>query len=560
MQKFVLTCFLLNLAFIGIQCQEPCDPTLPLFEEVNPIWRHQIIDSTIIGYPDPDPSINFFYSGDDHLSFDLVGSFISGNFLYSITEIDITGDIAGALIEKIDLQTGELVWQISNDLRVSPYREKVLSVKAVDDVLVVSGIREEITNEASIPLQEKWFVGKSKGMIFERIYDLETGQQISFTTPSMGDSLAYSASFIPWVYYNFFDGDEIENFLDAKNFVSGDESFLIRRKIDKQGRLMAGPDTLVTGRFNGRLHNDAIRQGGPRLRKKENGNFLYVEQYSPLPGINHTFEAIISEYDPDFNLIRERDLKDFSLEEFSNIQILRTTADYILIRGCYDVENQLISNCESFCLILDHDLELIDRFDLVDAAGEQYQPGLYGLAVGGDGNYFVTDLDFMRDSVSTNHILTVNDQGILEVFQSFNGLNINQASGINHIDLLDNGDFLLRFRHSCLAEGVLGTVGSFQEWIRVDGAGFMTSISTVNNDFKYEVSPNPFTDYIEIDNVDGEITSVTILNLNGVIVKNTKVNGEENIRINTSDFESGFYFVSVINGNNQTSAVSIVKM
>jgi len=168
-----------------------------------PIWRHYIVDSTIIGYPDPDPGNDVVYSGDDHLFFDL-GSFVEGDYLYGITEINLTGDIAGAFIEKINLETGEVLWQISNDLRVSPYREKVLSVKVEGEQLIVSGIREDITNELSIQLEEIYFVGKSEGKIFERVYDLDTGQQISLATPSEEDSLAFNLSFTPWLYYKFF--------------------------------------------------------------------------------------------------------------------------------------------------------------------------------------------------------------------------------------------------------------------------------------------------------------------------------------------------------------------
>ena len=561
MQKFILIILFINVAYSNLISQEPCDPTQTLFEDVVPIWRHYIVDSTIIGYPDPDPGNDVVYSGDDHLFFDL-GSFVEGDYLYGITEINLTGDIAGAFIEKINLETGEVLWQISNDLRVSPYREKVLSVKVEGEQLIVSGIREDITNELSIQLEEIYFVGKSEGKIFERVYDLDTGQQISLATPSEEDSLAFNLSFTPWLYYNFFDEQEVENFLDAKNFVTGNESYLIRRRINETGRLVSGPDTVVVGRFNGRLINDAIRQSGPRLRKKEDGNFLYVEQYSPLPNIDQTFEAFISEYDKDFNLIRERNLKDFGLEKFSVIQIIKTTPEYIFLRGCYNVENQIVTGCRTFCLVLDHSLDLIDQFDLVDAAAEQYQIGPNNFSRGTNESFFFTNTDFTFDSVSvsTNLILRSTPDGILEAFQSFRGLNANRLTLITFMEILDNGDFLLKLRHNCFEEGVISTVGSFQEWIRIDADDFISSISQINTEFKYQVGPNPFIDYIEIGNLHGDISEVIITNLNGIVVRAQKVIASQKVRMDTTNLEPGFYFISVVSKNNEVSSTGIVKM
>jgi len=387
-----------------------------------------------------------------------------------------------------------LIWQISNDLRESVYREKVLDARVEEDMFIVSGIREDISNEQSLQLAEVAFVAKSEGKIFERVYDLETGQQISYDTPIQEDSLAFNLSFTPWLYYN--------------------------------------------------------------------GNFLYVEQYSPLPKIDQTFEAFISEYDKDFNLIRERNLKDFGLEEFSLIQIIKTTPEYIFLRGCYNVENQNVTACGAFCLVLDHSLDLIDQFDLIDAAEEQYQIGLNNFSRGTNEAFYVTSIDFTFDSVSvsTNHILRSTPDGILEAFQSFRGINANRLTAITFMEVLDNGDFLLQLRHNCFEEGVIGTVGSFQEWVRMDADDFILSISQINTAFKYEVGPNPFIDYIEMDNLDGDISEVTITNLNGIVVKTQKVIGAQKVRLDTSNLESGFYFISVVNKNKEVSSTGIVKL
>ncbi len=557
MQKFILIFFLWIIACIKLNGQDPCASTQPLFEELTPLWRHVFVDSTMIGYPDPDPNSNFVYSGNDHLEFDL-GSFVQGDFLYGITQINLTGDIAGALIEKINLETGELIWQISNDLRASDYREKVLDARVEGDVFIVSGIREDITNEQSLQLAEVAFVAKSKGKVFERFYDLETGQQISYDTPSQGDSLAYNFSFLPWVYYNYFD-DEKENFLDARNLAVGKGTYLIRRKIDDLGRLVAGPDTLVTGRFNDRFLTDGIFTTGPRLRKKEDGNFLYLEQYSPLDGIDLSFEAFISEYDKDFNLIRERNLKDFGLEKFSLIQILKTTTDYTLLRGCYNVGSQTVSTCISFCLVLDQNLDLIDRFDLVDSEERQYSIIPSIITRGTNGAYFVPGSEFSLNNPSMIRILQTNSAGILEDFKRLEGINIDQRIAIEFMEILENGDFLMKLRHTCFENG--SSNGAFQEWIRIDANDFVSTLSEIDNEFdlKYIVSPNPFEDRLQIENSDRNISEVSIVNLNGVLIQTQKSGNEAKIVLNTTNMEAGYYFVKVVTVNNESVSIGVVK-
>ena len=560
MQKSILSIFLLCFANFTVYGQSNC-PYSPLeFEEVSPIWQHLIIDSTMIGYQAPDPKDNFQYNGHNHLSLEIdINSFVEGGFLYGFSEIAITGDISGALIEKIDLDTGELIWQISNDIRTSEFREKVLRTRIQDNMFIISGVREDIVDEISITLDENFFVGKSEGKIFERRYDLETGIEISHFTPSQEDSLAYNFSFIPWLYYNYFF-EESENFLDAKDFQTGMGRYLIRRKIDSLGRLDGGLDTVVTGRFNDRLLLDGIFTAGPRFHKKTDGNFLYIEQYSPIVGVNHSFEAFLSEYDKDFNLINERNLKDFGLEQFSLLQIINVEADFIILRGCYNVESQVVSNCESFCLVLDQNLDLVDRFDLVDSEEIQYTIQPKTIPKANDGSFFVSNSEFsFTDGSSFIDILQSTSGGILEKIKKLTVTEKNRITSIEYMEILENGDFLIRFRHGCFENGSIGNV--YREWQRLDATDFNTSVSTNNNalDVKYNVSPNPFNIYLEIDNPGTSITEVNIIDLQGILIKNHRVNRESTIHINTSQIEAGYYFIQLLTNDHKKLSAGIVK-
>ena len=559
MKTKILTLFLLCIIQFKAAGQEPCTYAPLQFEELSPIWRHYVIDSSMIGYQAPDPADTYAYAGYNHLSWD-IGSFVEGDFLYEMSEINISGDYAGAHMEKIDINTGELMWQINNDIRTSEYREKVLDARVEKDVFIVSGIREDVTDDVSISIDQFFFAGKLEGKIFERKYDLETGDQISYITPSQEDSLAYNLFFIPWIYYNYFtEGEGAENYLDARNVAEDKGTYLIRRKIDRLGRLTDGPDTLVTGRFNERLFSEAIHVGGPRFRKKKDGNFLYLEQYSPQESADYSFEAYLSEYDKDFNLVNERNLKDFGIKQFSLIQIINTDENYILLRGCYNIDNAFVNGCHSFLLVLDQDLNLLDKFDLVDSQGRQYSFLPQYLKRGIDGRHYVTKTQFSPDIDATVNILRSTSEGALEIFKKLTVSNSDKITTVMSMIILDNGDFLIKFRPSCYVDGI--RTGEFREWQRIDADDFMTSIANqdLDLDLEYKILPNPFNNYLEIDNPTNTITKVEIININGMVVKTQKTNFEPRIRINTSNVEAGYYFVRLTTHQNREVSRSIVK-
>jgi hypothetical protein len=66
--------------------EPPCEyMPLEFKEDVEPIWRHLVIDSTFIGYIDTAALYQTYYTdGMEQLYFD-GGSFIDDNYLYSIT-------------------------------------------------------------------------------------------------------------------------------------------------------------------------------------------------------------------------------------------------------------------------------------------------------------------------------------------------------------------------------------------------------------------------------------------------------------------------------------------
>ncbi|WP_299114852.1 T9SS type A sorting domain-containing protein [uncultured Winogradskyella sp.] len=75
----------------------------------------------------------------------------------------------------------------------------------------------------------------------------------------------------------------------------------------------------------------------------------------------------------------------------------------------------------------------------------------------------------------------------------------------------------------------------------------------------FVISPNPFNDVINIDNVNEEEISVNVHSIIGKLILNEKHTGEtQNIRINTSSFDSGIYIISVTS-KTRISTYKIIK-
>ncbi|MGE0079141.1 MAG: Calx-beta domain-containing protein [Bacteroidales bacterium] len=74
---------------------------------------------------------------------------------------------------------------------------------------------------------------------------------------------------------------------------------------------------------------------------------------------------------------------------------------------------------------------------------------------------------------------------------------------------------------------------------------------------KLSVYPNPFTNYVHLDNVGDDISQIIINDLSGRIVFSTDFKGEKDI--NGSHLKSGVYLLIIVKNNGEKQTVKIVK-
>ena len=518
---------------------------IPLeFEEVTPLWTHLTIDSSIIGYIDTCAEWQEVYTdGMEQFSTD-GGSFVEGDFLYSITTNEIDRDVSGVFAEKIDLVTGELKWKIIQDIRTVPYREQVFRGAVEEDNFVLYGLREaEPSKVSSIPVR---FSGQLSGIYYKRIYDLETGELLSYETPELADSLAHDIRKSVFATESYFTKDSSVHFLDARNFSIGKGFNLIREITDTIGHLISERDTVVMGRFSDRPLLEGNIHDVPQLKKSPENTYVYIEQYSPLPEFDHTYEAILTEYDKDFNVIRELDLKTIGLDTFSQLTPVRVTEDYILIKGCYNLNFAQSTYCNEFYLVLDREFNLVYRFETKEGEVELGFLNPKNIIKKAGNTFYMPFQTFLDEGQSLFKLYRSTEDGYVELFKTLTIKESEWVGFVEHISILDNGDFLMKMTHSCYVDGRKRSW--HPEWFRfaaADMEGMSSTESIEQAEQPLSLSPNPVTDRLRVESEEPIVGVIEIHDADGRLRASLIGSGLLEEVVDVSLLSPGSYFLTL---------------
>lgn len=151
------------------------------FENLEPIWLHDIHDSTIIGHEvEANPSIRF--DGFSHVSRSEPTNprfLVTDDAVILVSRIQYNNGIGGAIIEKLDLATGELKWKTLYDLRTQDRREYVMNIRVEGDRLLLYCI---YLNDDR-PDGAGTLFGYARGHLSIKEYDMSSGVLLHQTIP-----------------------------------------------------------------------------------------------------------------------------------------------------------------------------------------------------------------------------------------------------------------------------------------------------------------------------------------------------------------------------------------
>ena len=527
----------------AISQDERC-PYVPIeFEGMNISWRHQTTDSTILDFIDTTAIFEQTYRDEtDHLGSDHL-SFVDDGYLYSIVTTQIDADIAGFLIEKINVETGKVMWKIIEDTRINAYREFIWQAEVQDDRLVTYGMRLPRPDSLNDPPMFPFlFAAGCCGIYTTKEYDLETGERLFSFTPPLGDTLAPLLSKSLRFSHNYFSRDSVVSFADKINFLEGIGLSLCRDVTGSDGRFIRS-DTVVVSRFVDRPIFDGVIQEETTFSRTPENTYLYLETYYPEEDINDTYEAILSEYDKDFNLLREIDLKTtFDFPIFSQIGIVTVTEGAILLKGCSTLD--IIPNyspCDEFFMILDRSFNVTHRFEVPDntiARDKIFDSGIY---LDGQEKVMYFDQVFNEEGPSFLDIYESENEGTLNLVKRFPISIPDWVGFVDRLLVLEGGDFLMRFTHSCYIDGEKNSW--HPEWFRIPREEIFEPVSTqeITTGIDVILSPNPVLNVLSVELASPLIGKVEIQTLNGQLVHQSEISESQTWATPVQSYPAGMY-------------------
>ncbi|MBK8622062.1 MAG: T9SS type A sorting domain-containing protein [Saprospiraceae bacterium] len=194
----ILLQIILFLTWFGLSAQVEILPERPyeklVIEGLSPIWYETSFDSTFIG-GDTCDGYNLFEK-----SF-FIDVLFEYPYFYKIYHKWGVYQANGTYIEKRNIETGELIWQIYYGLPVDTYQEfgRLMYINNLDQLEVISQLKPSKYKDPKDLLSTY-----DNTLLSKRIYQKETGQLIHFESPNVMDSTLLMTDFSIWVNYNKF--------------------------------------------------------------------------------------------------------------------------------------------------------------------------------------------------------------------------------------------------------------------------------------------------------------------------------------------------------------------
>jgi len=527
----------------------PCDYVPLEFEELDPIWSNLVIDSTIIGHHDScGEYVQDYSDGMFHLFFDM-GSFVTNEHLYAITEGQYDNDFGNFFIQKVDLASGEQLWSKVIDLRTESHRMKVLHATEVEDKLHLYGVRAQRPDSKGDGPVEFSLTFSGLNYHFHRIYDANDGRLLNETSPTDGDSTAAVIHCGPFINSQFYLDDKIENIQTHRYFLADNRThFLLRRNIDTSGYLISEYDTMAIGHYNNIPNDDYHINDGRRVVRNESGHYIHLQSYSPKTPSAQDFRAYITEMDENLQVIKMKDLS------ANGLQLQTLTDSLIFLSGAY---SRWSLDPDRFYIILDRDFNLIKK---IEAKENGQLIGAHPYIMDSNGKIYMTGVDYKEEGQS--RLFFYQDEG--EGVRKIQTLTIKQSEWVafaQRLIVLDNGDLLMKIIHSCYVEG--SRESNHGEWMRFaidELEGPSDAVEVVSERDGLSLSPNPASNLLTVsleERFEGEIMIIDVM---GRTLLHRHATFKGSTQLDIEDLSEGSYQLTLVDHKGMVRGQRFIKI
>ncbi len=506
MSKLLVTNFILFF-FQFFAFAQPLKPYKPLsFINYKPEWYHTAIDSSSIGgLFDGYNIVNTIF---------FVDPIVHKNSIYTVYRA------SGILIQKLDLNTGAILWQVNMPTDSLKRNElpQLMYVNDDDNLVLVS--HRSLSNT----FLSGYWIGDNNSKLSYRVFDGKSGKPINtffsedeINSPILGHAGLFQGFFTSYTYkeknnlFRYFQADKKRKIL---------KSYLLNEK----GKLLEADSMSLNNKYT-----------FFQMTKINENKYLV---YDVVPIEN---KLIFDYYDKNLNLIESKFI--ILPDEIVFLKIDRIAENDIVIKNIIDIESKVIRyhvDLTNFGIL---ERLVFEGKCNIDAPFTIYDGKLLTI-----NNCFESPYSFLTFNVTDKNgsLVPVNKLIIEDTLKV----------GIVQEFKIVNGDKVLLFLgEKSLREGpikITDTEASARSVMMLQSKliDWASEVNNISNSLAYKVYPNPSSDniYFKFENqISGKIE---ILNQLGQSIYSLKVEKEVQIKIDVSSFNNGMYYPKLTDENN----------
>lgn len=539
-----------NLPIDEVECK-PVSGFYPLeYTGGEVLWKHTSVDSTYIGHIKPNPPEVLgltveqgLTTGYNHfVNMYPVETIVEEDFMIAIDRI-IYYQPSGSMIQKIDLETGEVLWTSSYDFRETGENEYVIKAEIVDENLVLYGIA--VNHDFEIEIAQR-------GVLFTRTYNLETGELIRHTVADKYDNQVFEDSYA-LEYRKEFDQIGKDTFEILEYDFENDRPIIIRNRMGLDG-IPYLSDTIIGVMEEGSL-TDQRQIDDYKLHRISKDSIVFIECFEPEDDSNPESFFIIHMVNSDFEPYYTRTYDRSILGDFNGIFIEDANHSHMRLRTYFPTTRHFMFDTKTGENIgTRFEDERFDDFRLWDIQETKMTDSLEIVAViinkfgNGIDSEEEGELEFIystpESDSTTNFLIPTKDR-----YYMFP----------NEVILLPDKDVILRMRESRWAVSG-GYLPGFWSYMRIDSEELL-GITSTNNLIElpsFVVSPNPTSNHVTITYPRVFNGRILLYNSEGYLVKKAFCNNEI-INLDITDLPSGLYTIRSI-GNDSSIEYKTQKL
>ena len=509
----------------------------PDLRDINPEWVYMSYEEDIVNVVTDDDTI-YVYDGYNHiisLNDKSPQPLIHDGYLYKVSSTLYNNDLAGIMIEKIDIDTGELMWQKGYDPLDADHDfcEHIIKAEIEDNSLRMYNLR-------LLPFSGSSIFGFVWGQLMQRSFDLDSGEQIDFQpadTTLQNAVIIKSREAHDLEFIAHSDKDLIEIF-NVTGESSEREKVLLIDSINNLGQKLNPHDTIESV-IRENLDLSDYRTSKWLKLIKDNDVLYWLQFYRAVDNTSQiSYSDILKIKGNEVDTIHLTDIGD--IQNIEKIQF-ETHGDSTLVLFLQTYDNQ-----GEFVEISKEDGSQISRSYFSKCAYQHLNRDYNDFDNYKRDDFIIAGNCNMSDTIKS--IVYEREGSVLVPRKEVILKNLQYNMSVHELVKIDESDYLLFFFYREIGANLI-PIGRFSGVMRVSGQELglvpTNALDAVVSHSGFGVYPNPCQDVLTLSFPKNKIYNIRIIDGLGRILYAGKSLGEPKYKVDVKYLPVGHYSIMV---------------